>query len=55
LGYDVPRARRYLRRRGVSARIAGIGHDSTTRLGRHGWIVERIHGWLLSYKRLALR
>jgi hypothetical protein len=55
LGYNVPRVRRYLRRRGVSARIAGIGHDSTTRLGRHGWVVERIHGWLLSYKRLALR
>ena len=55
LGYDVPRARCYLRRRGTSARIARIGHDSTTRLGRHGWIVERIHGWLLSYKRLALR
>ena len=43
-GYDVPRVRRYLRRRGITAR-----------LGRHRWVVERTLGWLLSYKRLALR
>ena len=24
-------------------------------LGRHRWVVERTLGWLLSYKRLALR
>ena len=54
-GYDIPRVRRYLRRRGISARIARIGVDSSTRLGRHRWVVERTLGWLLSYKRLALR
>jgi transposase len=54
-GYDYPRVRRYLRRRGISARIARIGVDSSTRLGRHRWVVERTLGWLLSYKRLALR
>jgi hypothetical protein len=53
--YDAPRVRRYLRRRGISARIARIGRVSSARLGRHGWVVERIHGWLLSYKRLAMR
>ena len=52
---DAPRVRRYLRHRGITARIAGIGRDSGARLGRHGSVVERIHGWLLSYKRLALR
>jgi hypothetical protein len=52
--YDNPQVRRYLRRRGITARIARIGRDSGARLGRHGWVVERIHGWLLSYKRLAL-
>ena len=51
--HDALRVRRYLRHRGFSARIARIGRDSSARLGRHGW-VERIHGWLLSYKRLAL-
>jgi transposase len=54
-GYDVPRVRRYLRRRGIAARIARIGRDSSARLGRHRWVVERTLGWLLSYKRLALR
>ena len=54
-GYDNPRVRRYLRRRGITARIARIGRDSSARLGRHRWVVERTLGWLLSYKRLALR
>ena len=54
-GYDIPRVRRYLRRRGITARIARIGRDSSQRLGRHRWVVERTIGWLLSYKRLALR
>ena len=53
-GYDNPRVRRYLRRRGITARIARIGRDSSARLGRHRWVVERTLGWL-SYKRLALR
>jgi hypothetical protein len=53
--YDNPRVRRYLRHRGITARITRIGRNSSARLGRHGWVVERIHGWLLSYKRLALR
>ncbi len=35
--------------------IAWIGRDSSQRLGRHRWVVERTLGWLLSYKRLALR
>ena len=54
-GYDIPRVRRYLRRRGITARIARIGRDSSQRLGRHRWVVERTIGWLLSCKRLALR
>jgi transposase len=54
-GYDLPRVRRYLRHRGITARIARIGVDSSQRLGRHRWVVERTLGWLLSYQRLALR
>jgi len=46
-GYDNPRVRRYLRRRGITARIARIGRDSSQRLGRHRWVVERTLGWLL--------
>jgi transposase len=54
-GYDNPRVRRYLRRRGITTRIARIGRDSGQRLGRHRWVVERTLGWVLSHKRLALR
>ncbi|WP_432522801.1 IS5 family transposase [Kineococcus sp. SYSU DK006] len=54
-GYDNRRCRAYLRRRGITARIARIGIESSQRLGRHRWVVERTIGWLLSYKRLALR
>jgi hypothetical protein len=32
--------RRYLRRRGITARIDRIGEGSTERLGRHRWVVE---------------
>ena len=53
--YDNARVRWYLRRRGITARSARIGRDSSARLGRHRWVVERTLGWLLSYKRLALR
>jgi len=54
-GHDNPRVRRYLRRRGITARIARISRDSSARLGRQRWVVERTLGWLVSYKRLALR
>lgn len=47
-GYDNPRVRRYLRRRGITTRIPRIGRDSSQRLGRHRWVVERTLGWLLS-------
>ncbi len=46
-GYDNPRVRRYLRRHGITARIARIGRDSSQRLGRHRWVVERTLGWAL--------
>src|SRR3712207_2829390 len=45
-GYDNPRVRRYLRRRGITARIARRGIESSERLGRHRWVVERTNGWL---------
>lgn len=54
-GYDNRRCRAYLRRRGITARIARIGVESSQRLGRHRWVVERTVGWLLAFKRLALR
>ena len=54
-GYDFPRCRKALRRRGIKARIARRGIDSSERLGRHRWVVERTLAWLSRYRRLSLR
>ena len=53
--YDNRRWRAYLRRREITACIARIGIESSQKLGRHRWVAERTVGWLLAYKRLALR
>jgi transposase len=54
-GYDYPRCRRYLRRRGIKVRIARRGVESSRHLGRVRWVVERTISWLLRFKRLGLR
>lgn len=54
-GYDYPRCRRALRRRGITARIARRGVESSARLGRHRWVVERTQAWLLGFRRLQVR
>jgi IS5 family transposase len=54
-GYDNNRCRAYLRRRGITARIARRGVESKQKLGRHRWVVERSVSWILRYKRLGLR
>lgn len=53
--YDQPELRRWLRRRGIAVRIARKGIESTERLGRHRWVVERTISWLTGYHRLAIR
>ena len=47
--------RRALRARGITPRIARPGIDSSRRLGRHRWMVERTLAWLGRYRRLAIR
>ena len=54
-GYDYPRCRRALRRRGITPRIARRGIDPSQRLGRHRYVVERSLAWLVSYRRLQVR
>jgi transposase len=54
-GYDYPSCRRLLRRRGITPRIARRGMESSTRLGRHRWKVERSLAWLVGYRRLTVR
>ena len=54
-GYDFPRCRQHLRRRGIKIRIARKGRESKERLGRHRWVVERTHAWLASFGKLRVR
>jgi hypothetical protein len=43
------------RRRGIMAWIARRGMESSTRLGRHRWRVERSLSWLSCWRRLQVR
>jgi len=54
-GYDYPRCRRALRRRGICPRIARRGIEPNQRLGRHRYVVERSLAWLVGYRRLQVR
>ncbi len=54
-GYDYARCRRFLRRRGIKARIARRSVDTSERLGRHRWRVEQTLSWLHRYRRLRIR
>ena len=53
--YDFPRCRRACRRRGIVPRIARRGVESSERLGRHRWVVERTLSWIARSRRLAVR
>jgi transposase len=53
--YDYPRCRKALRRRGITSRIARRGVESSQRLGRHRFVVERSLAWLVGYRRLQVR
>ena len=53
--YDVPRCCEALRWRRVKARIARRGVDSSERLGRHRWVVERTLAWFSRFRRLTVR
>jgi transposase len=54
-GYDYPWCRRAVRQRGITVRIARKGVESSERLGRHRWVVERTGSWLNRYRRLRIR
>ncbi len=53
--YDSAALRRALRARGITPRIARRGVESSERLGRHRWVVERSLAWLLGLRRLGVR
>jgi transposase len=47
--------RAWLRRRGIRPRIARRGVESSARLGRQRWKVERALSWLSCFRRLQVR
>jgi transposase len=53
--YDIPRCRQFLHRRRIKVRIARKGIESSARLGRHRWVIERTLAWLSRYRRLTIR
>lgn len=54
-GYDYHKCRLALRKRGIKSRIARRGIESSERLGRHRWVVERTFAWLNRFRRLRVR
>jgi transposase len=54
-GYDYSKCRQALQRRGIKVRIARRGIESSERLGRHRWVVERTLSWLNKFRRLRVR
>ena len=53
--YDQADLRRWVRDQGIAVRIARKGIESSTKLGKHRWVIERTIGWLFGYHRLAIR
>ncbi|MFF1724214.1 transposase [Streptomyces sviceus] len=53
-GYDLDHLRNWLRRRQIVPRIARRGVESSSRLGRHRWVVEGTMSWLNGCRRLRL-
>lgn len=54
-GYDSRECRRVLSSRGIVHRIARRGVESSEKLGRHRWVVERTHSWMNTFRRLKTR
>ncbi|GAA3486952.1 hypothetical protein GCM10018987_10310 [Streptomyces cremeus] len=53
--YDIPHLRKWLWGRHIGVRIARKGVESSERLGRRRWVIERTMSWLTGYRRLNHR
>ncbi len=53
--YDALSLRRALRARGITPRFTRRGIDSSERLGRYRWVVERTFAWMLGCRRPGVR
>ena len=54
-GYDFKRCRTRLRQRGIIGRIARRGVESSQWLGKHQWVLERMHSWFARFGKLRIR
>jgi transposase len=53
--YDQVNLRKWVRDRGITVRIARKGIESSEKLGKHRWVIERTIAWLFGYRRLSIR
>ncbi len=53
--YDISELQRWLRGRRTGVRIARRGIESSERLGRRRWVIERTMSWLTGHRRLNHR
>lgn len=53
-GYGYAKCRAHLRSHGISRRIARRGIESSKRLGKHRWVVERTHAWFAGFGKLRI-
>jgi transposase len=53
--YDQADLRDWVRDQGIAVRIARKGIESSQKLGKHRWVIERSIAWLFGYHRLATR
>jgi transposase len=53
--YDHAELREWVRDRGIGVRIARKGIESSQKLGKHRWVIERSIAWLFGYHRLSIR
>ncbi|WP_432856882.1 IS5 family transposase [Amycolatopsis sp. CA-161197] len=53
--YDQADLRKWVRDRGIEVRIARKGIESSKKLGKHRWVIERSIAWLFDYHRLTTR
>ena len=53
--YDHRRCRDACRRRKIRPRIARRGVDTSQKLGRHRWVIERTFAWFNKLRRLTIR
>lgn len=53
--YDVPHLPKWLWGKHIGVRIAHKGIESSERLGRRRWVIERTMSWLTGYRRLNHR